>query len=601
MKADRKAIAAVVACILASPAVADEKAELLKLRNTTLNLIDLLVEQGILDKTKAKKMVEAAESKAEKEAAAERLKEEKEAAASSAGGGAPALAASSAGKGGKAAPPGTVRVTYVPEFVKEEIRNEVRAELTKDVVKEVKAQAKEEKWGIPAALPDWVNRFKLSGDMRLRGEGDFFGDDNQEFSYIDWPAVNKDGSFTRLGPNAYFNTTNDRERYRMRMRLALEAQIADNFKAGVRLATSNDRSPISVNQTLGQYGRQYELALDRAFVEYDHITEDKTNWFTVWGGRFGNPWLATDNMFDPDLSFEGLAGTFRLPIGERVALKHDYFRLGPQYRQINYGVTQPNSVFLTVGAFPLQEVQLSSHDKWFWGVQTGADWMFDDQSRLKAGVAYFDYRNTQAQPRQFNSDVDTDWTAPEFFTKGNTLMAIRNGANDPFGCANDICRVGLASNFKLLNFTATYDFARFDPIHLSLTAEYTKNLGFDEQQILQRAAPVGGLAGIVNYGDLKPRTNAFQIRFDVGYPEMKKLNDWGMFLAYKYLERDAVLDAFTDSNFHLAGTDAQGWIFGASYGLLTNTWLTARWMSASAIDGPPLDVDLLLVDLNARF
>ena len=181
-------------------------------------------------------------------------------------------------------------------------------------------------------------------------------------------------------------------------------------------------------------------------------------------------------------------------------------------------------------------------------------------------------------------------------------MAIRNGANDPFNCANDTCKVGLASKFQVFNATATYDFARFDPVHISLTADYSKNLGFDQQQILDRAQPVGGLkGGIVNYDNLKPRTNAFQVRLDVGHPEMKKLNDWGVFLAYKYLERDAVLDAFTDSNFHLAGTDAQGWILGANYGLLPNTWLTARWMSTNEIDGPPLASDVLLVDLNARF
>ncbi|MFM2006932.1 MAG: hypothetical protein RLZZ09_2587, partial [Pseudomonadota bacterium] len=37
-----------------------EKEELLKLRNTTVNLIDMLVEQGVLDKDKAASMVKRA-------------------------------------------------------------------------------------------------------------------------------------------------------------------------------------------------------------------------------------------------------------------------------------------------------------------------------------------------------------------------------------------------------------------------------------------------------------------------------------------------------------------------------------------------------------
>lgn len=87
----------------------------------------------------------------------------------------------------------------------------------------------------------------------------------------------------------------------------------------------------------------------------------------------------------------------------------------------------------------------------------------------------------------------------------------------------------------------------------------------------------------------------------MGRPEITKFGDWSTFFAYKYLERDAVMDAFTDSNFHLTGTDAKGWIAGGVFGLVKNTWLSARWLSSNAIDGPPYAIDVLLLDLNARY
>ena len=62
-----------------------------------------------------------------------------------------------------------------------------------------------------------------------------------------------------------------------------------------------------------------------------------------------------------------------------------------------------------------------------------------------------------------------------------------------------------------------------------------------------------------------------------------------------------MLDAFTESDFHLGGTDTQGYRITGSYGLVNNVWLRARWISATEIDGPPLAIDTLQLDLNAKF
>jgi Putative porin len=62
-----------------------------------------------------------------------------------------------------------------------------------------------------------------------------------------------------------------------------------------------------------------------------------------------------------------------------------------------------------------------------------------------------------------------------------------------------------------------------------------------------------------------------------------------------------VFAAFNDSDFHLDGTNAKGYVVGGSFVVYPNVWLRARWLSAEEIDGPPLAIDVLQIDLNAKF
>lgn len=54
-------------------------------------------------------------------------------------------------------------------------------------------------------------------------------------------------------------------------------------------------------------------------------------------------------------------------------------------------------------------------------------------------------------------------------------------------------------------------------------------------------------------------------------------------------------------DFHLGGTNAKGYIAGAALGIAHNVNISARWLSSSEVSGPPYAVDVVLVDLNARF
>lgn len=593
------ALAAMLATSMAAPAIADDKEDLqllkqellrlkeeqAKLKEANVNLIDTLVEQGVLDKNRAKQVVQAAQEKAAaKQQAEEPVKETKTATLD-----AKLTEPAQAGK------PKSVHVSYVPEFVQQQIREQVRAELKDDVVREVKAQAKTEKWGIPAALPDWVSRIHPYFDVRLRFQDEFFPSGNAPA--FNWAQINQDGGISQalLKDQAYYNTTIDRARFRERFRVGFDADITDSLKAGFRLVTSNLYNPVSTNQTLGNYGQSYQVAIDRGFLQYDFKDKTGNDWFTLWGGRIPNPWMSTEMMYAADLSFEGFAGTFRLNLERDDPVVKSYRTPNPVGRfGINQGNTHPNSVFTTLGVFPLQEINFSSSDKWLFGSQLGVDWLVHNESRLKFAAGYYYYKNITARRNSLDSNT-YDWTAPEFMQKGNSLVAINDAQNQtacnipPLG-ANNVCLVGLASGFEIFNAVALFDYADFAPVHLLLTLDYSKNFGFNQAQIKR------------DFGDtITPKTNAYQVRLDVGNTDMRHFNDWSVYFSYRYVERDAVLDAFSDPVFHGSGTDGKGWMVGAQYGLLRNTWLNLRWFSTDSIDGPPLSVDTLTADLNTRF
>lgn len=557
----RKTILAASICAVFLPAVngyAGEREDLVQLRATTLNLIEALVKEGVLSQEGADKLLATAKQQAATEMQAAESSEAQAGVDDS----------------------NVVRVAYVPQFVRDEIRDQVRVELREDVTRDVLAQAQQERWGIPDAMPEWTQRIKISGDLRLRAQDDLYSSDNLPFgtAFVDFNEVNDNGGFG----GSFLNTDEDRFRGRLRARLGIDGKVTNNLKAGLRVSTGNSDDPVSTNQTMGDSFSKSGVVLDRSYLQYDGTNTNNYPYLTLWGGRMPNPWLSTDLVWDDDLSFEGVAGTYRMNLAGSGSLMDMDER--------------DRSLFVTLGGFFLDEVDLSSDDKWLFGGQVGGEMVFDDQSTLKMGIAYYDYRNIAGRRNSLDSTL-FDYTAPEFVQKGNSMFEISNDTG-AFGR-----RFGLAPDFGLVNLTVNYDLAKFAPIHYMLSADYVRNVGYDAEEIRSR---LEGSAMFVDSSlftaDPSDEQNeGYQLKLTVGWPSTLVRRNWQAFLAYRYLERDAVLDAFTDSDFHLGGTNAKGWMLGGSYGLTENAYLTVRYMSADEINGPPLGIDVLQVDLNAKF
>jgi hypothetical protein len=86
-----------------------------------------------------------------------------------------------------------------------------------------------------------------------------------------------------------------------------------------------------------------------------------------------------------------------------------------------------------------------------------------------------------------------------------------------------------------------------------------------------------------------------------GYPTVLTAGAWRTVVGYRYLRGDAVIDAYTDSDFHFGGTNAKGYYFLVDYGLGNRVWTRLRYLSANEIDGPRYGVDTVQIDLSTRF
>jgi polyhydroxyalkanoate synthesis regulator phasin len=522
---------------LAAASDTQEAQSLNEVRNTVVNLLQALVEKGVMSRDQAETLVKQAQEKAQAQAAQAAQSEQAEANA--------------------------VRVPYVPEIVKQEIRDQVAKDLKPQVVSDVLAAAHNEKWGVPGALPEWIGRVKVIGDVRVREQDDVFATDNAPNTYLNFLQVNASGGIGRAGVAGLLNTTEDRLRMRARARLGVEVQISDEVKAGIRASTGNLVDPVSTNQTLGNSGARYQFGVEQAYIRWDHSGSRPYPWLTVLGGRTPNPWVSTDLLWDNDLSFEGVALTYRQGLSSA----------DPAHRQ----------VFLTIGGFPLQEVELSRRDKWLLGAQLGTDWTFANGMRLKIAGAIYDYENIVGKQNAPDSNL-LDFTAPQFLQKGNTLYDIRNDTDASTNL------FALAADYTDVDVLATIDVPLSSDLRLGFTADYVKNISFSKADVFART----GL-------NVRPRTTGYQAEFNIGHANALQARAWRAFLGYRYLEADAVLDAFTDSDFHGGGTDAKGYFLGGDFGVARNTWLRLRYLTADAIDGAPLGIDLWQLDVNAQF
>jgi len=543
----------------APPADAGERATLTELRNTTLALIDALVEQGLLTRAKADEL----------------LRKSRDAAGPTSG-----SAAAGAGWGQPAR--NVVRVPYLAETTKAQIKEEVRNDIL--------ATARDEGWTDGRKLPGWLKSVTVDGDIRVRAQGELF--DKNNAAAESFTLQNYAQESPAWAPDLT-NTQNDRSRMTVRARVGVTVKAGD-VTGAVRIATGGSSgSPSSESQTLGNDFNRYAVGFDRAWLQWEPVQGD---WLK--GGRMAVPFDHSELLWPDDLAIDGVAAKGELDMGPGL-----------------YG-------FGIGGAFPLEEFATVKHDKWLYGAQVGIDWASSGGDwQLRAALGYYNFQNMagvrEDGPPPVNQNVGvvpylTSQYAASVRQKGNTLINL----NAPIcittpatpGCAST-ATWGLASKFRPVDLTLGVTAKLFRPYQANFDVDYVRNTGFDLADISRRAGQ--------DMTGLKEKTTGYQLKFGFGMPRVKDRGDWRSFVAYRHFERDAWIDAFTDSGWHGGGTNYKGFGVGGEYAFVDNATLGLRYFSTRELDdgvrftsgsgqvgnmsSAPLRIDTVQVEANLRF
>ncbi|WP_225010315.1 putative porin [Novosphingobium percolationis] len=500
-------------------------------------------------------------------------------------------------------PPGAVRVAHVPEAVRAQIRDEIR--------QEIMAQAATEGWVTKGqAAPEWTRKVRLYGDVRVRSQSDLYSKLNSPY-LIDFASLNANGptpltTAADLANVTKINSTQDRvNRLRLRARLGIEANVLEGVTVGAMVGTGDDNSPITENVSLGGGLAKRDLWLDTAFIKLQ-----PKSWATLTFGRFENPFNTTEMLYDADLRFDGVA----------AKLAYD-------------GVTgNGSSVSLTGGAFPIDygnsnfpNISIDKQrypSKWLFAGELAYKGEVADGLSVRASAGFHSFKNVQGKLSQpcnmdFGNFCSTDGLTPLSLRKGNTVFTMRNHVTNSTGIYPQV--FGLKFDYDILDLNLAATAKVSDEVSARLSGNYVKNLGFHRKDICGGefdTAAATLLEPYNNYGTdgnglhICTKTNpasfiggntAWLVNARLGHDVVDKQGSWSAFAEYRYVESDAVLDAYTDSDFHLGGTNAKGYILGGEYGLRDGLAIGARWLSSNEIAGERLAIDVLQIDLRARF
>lgn len=372
---------------------------------------------------------------------------------------------------------------------------ELQTELAKDqqTQKQALADAQNTKSASQAAFEQkvaWATKTQFKGDVRVRQE-----------------TINIDGQ----------TNSQDKDRQRIRARLGAYTEINPQVSTGILIATGGSSDARSTNQDLDGYFVKKDLWLDLGFIDYAPTAVKNLH---VIGGKMNQPWVSTgDVIWDSDINPEGLAATYKLPLGSTAEL------------------------FGSAGHYTLKdnidgEGTQFRHDLRMYAGQLGARFAPTDNLKVTLGGSVYGY--------------DNDKDSAALRVNGNTTNEFR--LYEGFGQV-DISGLGLP---------------------LALYGQYiVNNESTDDQD-------TAWLAGM--------KTKVFGFGLDYNYRDT---------------QRNAVVGAFTDSDFANGTTGSRGHKIKVGYEIDKNFSVGATYFLTKAdyavASQRDADANTLQLDVEARF
>ncbi len=360
------------------------------------------------------------------------------------------------------------------------------------------------------SVAPWIKGVKFNGDFRGRYDGSFQDDGNR-------------GTGT---------ATEDRQRFRYRVRFGLTAELTDHFEVGLRLgsgevgsaAPSLGGSPFSANTTEGNDASRKFIFVDLAYGKWK-----PADWFTAEIGKMSSAFWFTDMVLDPDYNPEGAQEkvTLKLNDNHKINLTAGQYVILENFNSTSSSSSANSDVYIFMAQVDWQ-----------------AKWSDHLSSRLAAGGYAF----------MNQSAVSTNLEA--FLGQNGTSAA---GANAPnfnpiIGRAEVTYTCDSAPCFK-------------GPFPITLGFEYVNNPGADH---------LGG--------DYKQGYNA-----GITFGDAKKKANWSLSYNYKHIGTAATWHGLNDDDFGYnskGGTGVAGHQVIASYHVLEPLWMNLRLMRTEQINKP---------------
>ena len=209
-----------------------------------------------------------------------------------------------------------------------------------------------------------------------------------------------------------------RNREVVRFRFGLNKKINGLFNFGARIATGSPDDPNTTDITIGDFVNDLSISLDRAYVEFTYHD------LFLTGGKFGNPFLTTEMVWDGDVNLQGIGASYTFSSSKQITPKFS-------------------------GVYYIVDEQTNNPDSYMWGGQVQLSAKPDANWGLTLAGAYYDY---------------------------NIQSLTNAGAGDVL--SNNIFGGAYLSDFDLLDIIAMVDYRGLSPRYpVRLVADFVKNRG----------------------------------------------------------------------------------------------------------------------------
>jgi hypothetical protein len=140
---------------------------------------------------------------------------------------------------------------------------------------------------------------------------------------------------TEQKPNAVPGVLDPRHRAVIRFRGRVAKRVSDQIDFGLGVATGARGDPNTTDVTLGDFVDKLEVSLDRAYLGWTYKK------VALLSGKFANPLVRTELVWDDDVSPQGVAGSLTLPGSERFTPSFTVM-----YSIVDENISQPDSHML---------------------------------------------------------------------------------------------------------------------------------------------------------------------------------------------------------------------------------------------------------------